>query len=166
LILFWGLFAFSVTASDSISLRQKAQHATEEGNYEEACQTYQKLSNQYDSVYQHVYSKEIEDLRATYQIDELELKNKEQANRLLSYFIGIALLLSSIVLICFFFFRRQNKQLTISRKKLEEARIMAEESVKNKSLFFSNMSHEVRLPLNALAGSSSIRLYPSPGRKE
>ena len=90
LILFWGLFAFSATASDSVLLRQKAQHATEEGNYEEAYQTYQKLSNQYDSVYQHVYSKEIEDLRATYQIDELELKNKEQANRLLSYFIGIA----------------------------------------------------------------------------
>lgn len=156
LILFWGLFACSVTASDSISLRQKAQHATEEGNYEEAYQTYQKLSNQYDSVYQHVYSKEIEDLRATYQIDELELKNKEQANRLLSYFIGIALLLSAVVLICFFFFRRQNKLLTISRKKLEEARIMAEESVKNKSLFLSNMSHEVRTPLNALAGFSSI----------
>ena len=142
LILFWGLFACSVTASDSISLRQKAQHATEEGNYEEAYQTYQKLSNQYDSIYQHVYGKEIEDLRATYQIDELELKNKEQANRLLSYFIGIALLLSSVVLICFFFFRRQNKRLTISRKKLEEARIMAEESVKNKSLFLSNMSHK------------------------
>ena len=71
LILFWGLFAFSATASDSVLLRQKAQHATEEGNYEEAYQTYQKLSNQYDSVYQHVYSKEIEDLRATYQIDEL-----------------------------------------------------------------------------------------------
>ena len=66
LILFWGLFACSVTASDSISLRQKAQHATEEGNYEEAYQTYQKLSNQYDSIYQHVYGKEIEDLRATY----------------------------------------------------------------------------------------------------
>ena len=33
---------------------------------------------------------------------------------------------------------------------------MAEESVKNKSLFLSNMSHEVRTPLNALAGFSSI----------
>lgn len=156
LILLSGLFALCVTASDSISLQQKAQYAAESGNYEEAYQTYQKLSNQYDSIYQQVYGGEIEDLRATYQIDELELQNKEYANRLLSYFIGIVLFLSAVVLVCFFFFRRQNKQLTISRKKLEEAKILAEESVKNKSLFLSNMSHEVRTPLNALAGFSSI----------
>ncbi len=151
-----GLFAFSVAASDGVSLRQKAQQAVEAGNYEEAYQTYQELSSQCDSIYQQIYGEEIEDLRATYRIDELELQNKEYANRLLSYFIGIVLFLSAAFLVCFFFFRRQNKLLTISRKKLEEAKILAEESVKNKSLFLSNMSHEVRTPLNALAGFSSI----------
>ena len=31
---------------------------------------------------------------------------------------------------------------------------MAEESIRNKSLFLSNMSHEIKTPLNALAGFS------------
>lgn len=156
LILLSGLFVFSTAASDSDSLWRKAQDATEARDYEKAYQTYRELSRRCDSIYQQVYGEEVEDLRATYQIDELELQNKQHANRLLSYFIGIILSLSAVVLIGLFFFRQQNKKLTISRKKLEEAKSLAEESVKNKSLFLSNMSHEVRTPLNALAGFSSI----------
>lgn len=156
LIMLSGLFAFSMSASDDDSLWQKAQNATEAGDYEKAYQTYQELNRQTDSIYQQVYGEEVEDLRNTYQIDELELQNKQHANRLLSYFIGIVSSLIVVVLICLFFFRRQNQKLTISRRKLEEAKVLAEESVKNKSLFLSNMSHEVRTPLNALAGFSSI----------
>ncbi|WP_455587227.1 ATP-binding protein [Bacteroides sp.] len=156
LLLLLGIFVSNATASDSIPLWQKAQEATESGDYEEAYQIYQELSRQRDSIYQQVYGEEIEDLRSVYQIDELKLQNKQHANRLLSYFIGGALFLSIAVLICLFVFRRQNKKLTISRQKLEEAKMLAEESVKNKSLFLSNMSHEVRTPLNALSGFSNI----------
>lgn len=157
LILLTGIFVFNINASNNSTLLwQKAQEATESGNYEEAYQAYQELNRQCDSIYQEVYGEEVEDLRTTYQIDELKLQNKQYANHLLSYLIGIISSLSVLVLVFFFFFRRQNKQLTISRQKLEEAKMLAEESVKNKSLFLSNMSHEVRTPLNALSGFSNI----------
>lgn len=157
LILLTKIIVLSTTASNNnFLLWQKAQKATESGNYEEAYQTYKELNRQCDSIYQEVYGEEVEDLRTTYQIDELELQNKQSANHLLSYLIGTISSLSVLILICLFFFRRQNKQLTISRQKLEETKILAEESVKNKSLFLSNMSHEVRTPLNALSGFSNI----------
>lgn len=157
MILLTKIIVLSTTASNNnFLLWQKAQKATESGNYEEAYQTYKELNRQCDSIYQEVYGEEVEDLRTTYQIDELELQNKQSANHLLSYLIGTISSLSVLILICLFFFRRQNKQLTISRQKLEEAKILAEESVKNKSLFLSNMSHEVRTPLNALSGFSNI----------
>lgn len=37
---------------------------------------------------------------------------------------------------------------------------MAEESIRNKSLFLSNMSHEIKTPLNALAGFSEVLTTP------
>ena len=108
LILLTKIIVLSTTASNNnFLLWQKAQKATESGNYEEAYQTYKELNRQCDSIYQEVYGEEVEDLRTTYQIDELELQNKQSANHLLSYLIGTISSLSVLILICLFFFRRQ-----------------------------------------------------------
>ena len=41
-------------------------------------------------------------------------------------------------------------------KKLEEAKVLAENSVKSKELFMANMSHEIRTPMNAIIGMSEL----------
>jgi two-component system cell cycle sensor histidine kinase PleC len=43
-----------------------------------------------------------------------------------------------------------------TNSELEEAKLRAEESSKQKSLFLANMSHELRTPLNAIIGFSEI----------
>lgn len=47
-----------------------------------------------------------------------------------------------------------------SKNELQKAKSMAEESIRNKSLFLSNMSHEIKTPLNALAGFSEVLTTP------
>ncbi len=41
-------------------------------------------------------------------------------------------------------------------EKLEEAKILAENSVRSKELFMANMSHEIRTPMNAIIGMSEL----------
>ena len=52
----------------------------------------------------------------------------------------------------FFYLKKVGKRLLHSKNELQKAKSMAEESIRNKSLFLSNMSHEIKTPLNALAG--------------
>lgn len=56
--------------------------------------------------------------------------------------------------------RRAERKLLFSREELQKAKRLAEESVRNKSVFLSNMSHEIKTPLNALAGFSEILITP------
>lgn len=58
------------------------------------------------------------------------------------------------------YLRRAERKLLFSREELQKAKRLAEESVRNKSVFLSNMSHEIKTPLNALAGFSEILITP------
>ncbi|MCR5666933.1 MAG: response regulator [Eubacterium sp.] len=80
----------------------------------------------------------------------------------------VALVSIAIVLVIFFgfFFRQQAKQLQLlkkateseksARKAAERARFDAEKANKAKSEFLSNMSHDIRTPMNAIMGLTSI----------
>lgn len=43
-------------------------------------------------------------------------------------------------------FEESGEKTSISREELQKAKRLAEESVRNKSVFLSNMSHEIKLP--------------------
>ena len=58
------------------------------------------------------------------------------------------------------YLRRAERKVLFSREELQKAKRLAEESVRNKSVFLSNMSHEIKTPLNALAGFSEILITP------
>lgn len=50
--------------------------------------------------------------------------------------------------------------LALSREELDRAKSLAEDSIRNKSLFLSNMSHEIKTPLNALSGFAEVLTMP------
>ncbi len=64
------------------------------GRFDEACRIYQELYTVTDTLASKSYIRQINALKATYQIDELELGNKAQENRIVlaSIFIGLGLL--------------------------------------------------------------------------
>lgn len=77
------------------------------------------------------------------------------SNRSLFVFIGgcalIALVLLGIFLMYFSINRRQMRE-------LDEAREMAERASRSKGEFLSNMSHDIRTPMNAIVGMNAIAL--------
>ena len=64
------------------------------GRFDEACRIYQELYTVTDTLASKSYIRQINALKATYQIDELKLGNKAQENRIVlaSIFIGLGLL--------------------------------------------------------------------------
>jgi len=137
-------------------LQEKAQTLALMGLTKEACEIYEKINTQKDSLNARSYSDQINEFRTQYQVNQKEVENQEIQESITYWSICIALfvLLWSI----YFIFRtkKDNQQLLTSYKELEKARIHAENSIRMKSLFLSNMSHEIRTPLNALSGFSSI----------
>lgn len=129
---------------------------TKLGRDKEACEIYQTINANRDSINAHAYTAQINLLRTIYQVDRLDMANQKQWNRILTYLI----VGSSLILIIFALFviliRKENKRLASSKLKLIEAKSSAENSIRTKSLFLSNMSHEIRTPLNALSGFSAI----------
>lgn len=126
------------------------------GRFDEACKIYQELYTVTDTLASKSYIRQINALKATYQIDELELENRAQQNRMIVYFIFIGLGLLTFISILAVWIRRQKRIVTISKETLEESRWNAENATRAKSVFLSNMSHEIRTPLNALSGFSSL----------
>ncbi len=146
--------AFSQT-NDSLNW-DLAQQEFMDGNYEKSCSLYINICNILNNSYAEIYSRDIEDLQKTYSIDELELENKIEQNRIITLSIITCLLIAALFSFIIIYFRKQNRQITRSRKALLHARKMEEESIRTKSLFLSNMSHEIRTPLNAISGFAEI----------
>ena len=126
------------------------------GRFDEACKIYQELYTVTDTLASKSYIRQINALKATYQIDELELENKAQENRMIVYCIFIGLGLLAFISLLAIWIRRQKRIVIISKETLEQSRWNAENATRAKSVFLSNMSHEIRTPLNALSGFSSL----------
>lgn len=67
--------------------------------------------------------------------------------------IGACVVILAVVLAIFVIYYLMNRQ---NLKQVEEARATAEEANKAKSDFLSNMSHDIRTPMNAIVGMTAI----------
>ncbi len=72
--------------------------------------------------------------------------------RITLFFITIGIVLLVLCGVFFAYFRMSQKQM----KMLDEARREAEKATKAKSEFLSNMSHDIRTPMNAIVGMTTI----------
>lgn len=126
------------------------------GHFDEACQIYKELYNVTDTLASKSYIRQINALKATYQVDEIELENKAQQNKMVVVLIFIGLGLLTFISMLAIWLRRQKKVVVMSTETLEQLRHNAENATRAKSIFLSNMSHEIRTPLNALSGFSAL----------
>lgn len=126
------------------------------GNKADACRLYQQMNVIKDSMSIKSYVRQISTLRSSYQIDGAEIKSRQRLNMVMAYFI--VLLVCSITFIVWLIirFRYETMKLKHSEAVLHEAQSKAEHSIYMKSVFFSNMTHEIRTPLTAIVGFSSL----------
>lgn len=126
------------------------------GHFDKACQIYKELYSVTDTLASKSYIRQINALKATYQVDEIELENKAQQNKMGVVLIFIGLGLLTFISMLAIWLRRQKKVVVMSTETLEQLRHNAENATRAKSIFLSNMSHEIRTPLNALSGFSAL----------
>ncbi|WP_288242526.1 HAMP domain-containing sensor histidine kinase [uncultured Bacteroides sp.] len=130
------------------------------GHYEKACSLYMDVNSHTIATYQDINSRKVEDLRNKYSIDEVQLQRNLQQSRLLRLMWIAGIVLVTVFIGCVFHIRKQNRLLARSREEMNRAKALAEESIRNKSLFLSNMSHEIKTPLNALSGFAEVLTMP------
>lgn len=137
-------------------LTDRAALLEKSGNKREACELYQSARKLTDSLNLARYSQQIDSLRVTYWVDQMEIENTTMNNRMLTWVILSSLFILLAALVLIYLVRQKNKRLEASRKELEEFRQIAAGSIQSKNLFLSNMSHELRTPLNAIVGFSDL----------
>lgn len=122
----------------------------------EACRIYQELYPPIDTLASQSYIRQINTIKAKYQVDKAETASNNEYNKMItSILVGTMALVTLFVLLAILL-KRQREKVKLSTQKLATSRINAENAMRAKSVFLSNMSHEIRTPLNALSGFSSL----------
>lgn len=122
----------------------------------EACRIYQELYPPIDTLASQNYIRQINTIKAKYQVDKIETASNNEYNKIItSILVGTMALVTLFVLLAILL-KRQREKVKLSTQKLATSRINAENAMRAKSMFLSNMSHEIRTPLNALSGFSSL----------
>ena len=81
-----------------------------------------------------------------------ETVNSLSQQRLIATFVSFAVIATLLLLIFFRYFQLMRLQL----QEVEESRQIALQATKAKSEFLSNMSHDIRTPMNAIVGMTAI----------
>ena len=130
------------------ALLEKADLLVKMGNKEEAYGQYGKVFSYIKTSFEKNYPKEIDRLCTRFQADQLAYQNER--DRIVSmrfYLAGIFLLVLGWKKI----FRLKRSQM-----RQEAMKEKAVQAIQRKNMFLSNMSHEVRTPLNAIVGFSAV----------
>lgn len=138
----------------------KANQELESANHQQACSLYMNLDKRMDTIYTEINFQKVDDLRKTYSIDEVQLQSNIVQSNILQLIVWVGIAFIMLFIGFFIYIKKQNKRLIRSQEELNKAKGLAEESIRNKSLFLSNMSHEIKTPLNALSGFSEVLTMP------
>ncbi len=135
---------------------KKADILIDAGRMSEALPLYQKGIILSDSINLAVLHKQMEQIQDIYNVDKLLLEKEELKARIqitaLSV-IGIVLILSIGFTMRSYQTRRRLKQ---AERETREATRITEETNEVKSRFLSNMSYNIRIPLNNVVGFSQL----------
>ncbi|NDW11424.1 sensor histidine kinase [Bacteroides sp. 214] len=137
-------------------LSTKAKILAEAGNYSDAIAVYQFLAQRKDSLSYSVSNKQMVQIQEIYNVNKLMMEqeiviNQRQQIVLASIATIFALLLAFIIRA--FIVRRSLKA---SKEHVKEAMKASEETNEIKNRFLSNMSYNIRTPLNNVVGFSQL----------
>ena len=138
------------------ALLEKADLLVKMGNKEEAYGQYGKVFSYIKTSFEKNYPKEIDRLCTRFQADQLAYQNER--DRIVSMHFYLAGIIVSVLFLIFLLVLGWKKifRLKHSQMRQEAMKEKAVQAIQRKNMFLSNMSHEVRTPLNAIVGFSAV----------
>lgn len=138
------------------ALLEKADLLVKMGNKEEAYGQYDKVFSYIKTSFEKNYPKEIDRLCTRFQADQLAYQNER--DRIVSMRFYLAGITVSVLFLIFLLVLGWKKIFRLKRSQMrqEAMKEKAVQAIQRKNMFLSNMSHEVRTPLNAIVGFSAV----------
>ena len=138
------------------ALLEKADLLVKMGNKEEAYGQYDKVFSYIKTSFEKNYPKEIDRLCTRFRADQLAYQNER--DRIVSMRFYLAGIIVSVLFLIFLLVLGWKKifRLKHSQMRQEAMKEKAVQAIQRKNMFLSNMSHEVRTPLNAIVGFSAV----------
>lgn len=138
------------------ALLEKADLLVKMGNKEEAYGQYGKVFSYIKTSFEKNYPEEIDRLCTRFQADQLAYQNER--NRIVSMRFYLAGIIVSVLFLIFLLVLGWKKIFRLKRSQMrqEAMKEKAVQAIQRKNMFLSNMSHEVRTPLNAIVGFSAV----------
>ena len=138
------------------ALLEKADLLVKMGNKEEAYGQYDKVFSYIKTSFEKNYPKEIDRLCTRFQADQLAYQNER--DRIVSMRFYLAGIIVSVLFLIFLLVLGWKKifRFKHSQMRQEAMKEKAVQAIQRKNMFLSNMSHEVRTPLNAIVGFSAV----------
>ena len=138
------------------ALLEKADLLVKMGNKEEAYGQYGKVISYIKTSFEKNYPKEIDRLCTRFQADQLAYQNER--DRIVSMRFYLAGIIVSVLFLIFLLVLGWKKIFRLKRSQMrqEAMKEKAVQAIQRKNMFLSNMSHEVRTPLNAIVGFSAV----------
>lgn len=138
------------------ALLEKADLLVKMGNKEEAYGQYGKVFSYIKTSFEKNYPKEIDQLCTRFQADQLAYQNEH--DRIVSMRFYLTGIIVSVLFLIFLLVLGWKKIFRLKRSQMrqEAMKEKAVQAIQRKNMFLSNMSHEVRTPLNAIVGFSAV----------
>lgn len=138
------------------ALLEKADLLVKMGNKEEAYGQCGKVFSYIKTSFEKNYPKEIDRLCTRFQADQLAYQNER--DRIVSMRFYLAGIIVSVLFLIFLLVLGWKKIFRLKRSQMrqEAMKEKAVQAIQRKNMFLSNMSHEVRTPLNAIVGFSAV----------
>lgn len=138
------------------ALLEKADLLVKMGNKEEAYGQYGKVFSYIKTSFEKNYPKEIDRLCTRFQADQLAYQNER--DRIVSMRFYLAGIIVSVLFLIFLLVLGWKKIFRLKRSQMrqEAMKEKAVQAIQRKNMFLSNISHEVRTPLNAIVGFSAV----------
>ena len=138
------------------TLQEEADLLLKMGNKEEAYNQYRQVFSYIKSSFDKNYPKEIDQLSTRFQADQLAYQNEHDRIVSMRFYLAGIILFVLLLIVLLILGWKKIFRLKRSQQCQEAMKQRAEQAIQRKNLFLSNMSHEVRTPLNAIVGFSAV----------
>lgn len=138
------------------TLQEKADLLLTMGQKDEAYAQFQKLFSYIKSSFENNYPKEIDQLCTRFQADQLAYQNEHDRIVSMRFYLAGIFVFVLLLMVLLILGWKKIFRLKRSQQCQEAMKEKAELAIQRKNLFLSNMSHEVRTPLNAIVGFSAV----------